>query len=278
MKKLGVLFVTLLTAILAFSFSAFADETAVFSTTELTMNDNGSGSMSTKYFFNKAVYNEPSQDLFNEIIDIFNASTLSKFVSFTKYNTKSDTYIIFDFSFNFDSIDNFNDKTQKIEQLGVASDVLLKSYIQYNNNKSHLSLSQYNLTSLYKTTNWLLFCECPIADNGCEATYYVSFNGADNDYQGFGLEKNNYDAYIDFYVTSSVQPTAAPAATVKPTNTVKPTATAKPVIKTTTKSVAKKDKSPKTGDNTTLILLISLMSVSLIIGVITIRKIKKNVI
>lgn len=122
-----------------------------------------------------------------------------------------------------------------------------------------------------------MFLDNSIAENNCKYTYTLILSDSLGIYTDLPIDKMEYNECLEYNLNSADAPavTDAPAQN-KPAATVKPAATTKPTAKPVAKNNVKKDKSPKTGDNSKLVILFSLMGVSLVLGGLSIKKLNKN--
>lgn len=282
MKKLGVLIVTMLTAIFAFSFSAFAKD-LVSADTSLHIKRDGTGTNSITYFFDKENYDFDHKCLAEDPTDLemiqenFKNSELSKYLTFEVGETLDGEYKTFTFSFSFDNMAELNNSAFELVMNSVAQDVVAYSTLYDQDNKKILSISKYTFNAISYATSYFLFLDNSIAENNCKYTYSLILSDSLGVFTDLPIDKMEYNECLEYDLNSADAPkvTEAPAQN-KPAATVKPATTTKPTAKPVAKKNVKKDNSPKTGDNSKLVILFSLMGVSLVLGGLSIKKLNKN--
>lgn len=270
MKKLGVLLATMLVAILSISFSARADESGVFSSTELHMDENGVGSMQTWYYFNKDRY-KFDDEFIKEVEEMYKKSGLDEYASMVIDTIEYDSHSAFIFSFDFNSIDEFNYKTNELRQCSLGSDIMSYSRIESADNGVNLYLDTGNLVGIEYAATWFLFDENPISIEGYFQKYNVSFNNNSFMYKEVKVD----DVYNNEYLTFTIE--NENYATVKPADIVNENAKVKASATPNKTNAKQKDNTPKTGDTFNIVVYATLLMTSVAIMLtLIINKRNKN--
>jgi hypothetical protein len=269
MKKLSVLFVTMLTAILAFSFSAFAYDT-VHADNTLRLERNGSGSQTVYVSFNKDCY-DPTIGMQDTIKENFKTNILSTYTDLVVDETEQ--YTIFKFNLNFNNLKEYNSIAFDLNQNSIAADTFDYTEIVTTTNKVTFKVSKIAFNALSTAVDCFLFEENPIANYDYTTTKHIWFTDSLGAYDvDFNKEGDANFVYYDFNLNTD-QATPAPTKAPANANNAKTTVTSKA---TNAPKTAAKDKTPKTGDSSRIILLISLMGVSLVLGAVSIKKMKQR--